>query len=80
MPHQVICPIRPLNGEQLLVCQDEDFDETVADFSDPEAVTLTQTDEYGVTHTIILSAQIITKMHPLMSLWKTQNILDPRLT
>lgn len=57
----------------IVVCQDPDFDETVVDFTDCETVTMTQKDERGTVHTIILSAKIMDQYAPYMLLWKSQN-------
>lgn len=68
--------VRLVGGEGLpiMVCQDEQFDDTVVDFSEGETVTLTQEDEHGVTHTVILSAKVISQISPFMLLWKSRYI------
>jgi hypothetical protein len=68
------------NDLPIVVCQDEHFDDTVLDFSDGETVTLTQTDEDGKTHTIVLSAKIVDDLAPYLLLWKSKlNPETPKL-
>lgn len=57
----------------VVTCHDPDYDETVIDFSDPEFITTTQTDEHGVTHTVIVSAKMISQLQPHILKWLTSN-------
>lgn len=60
-------------------CHDPDFDETVVDFSDVEYVTITQIDEHGKTHTVVLSPAMVEQTQDQMRLWKKHNnIPSPR--
>jgi hypothetical protein len=62
------------NGLPILTCTDEDYDVTIVDLTDSDGITITQVDEHGVTHTIILSDKIVQQMHPYMRIWKCLNI------
>jgi hypothetical protein len=53
---------------------DPDFDETVADLSDCEMVTLTQIDEQGRTHTVVLSLQMMLQLAPSLDQWRRQSL------
>jgi hypothetical protein len=43
---------------KIVVLNDADYDLTVVDFTDPEAIIITQLDEHGVTHTVVISRKM----------------------
>ena len=53
---------------------DEEYDETRVDFSDPEEIVITQIDEHGQRHTVILSAKMIAQYSPYVSQWKSNTL------
>lgn len=59
--------------EEVIEINEAEFDHTVFDFSDKESVVITQTDEAGVTHTVILSPEMVAKVQPQMFRWKAAN-------
>lgn len=61
----------------IIVCEDHHYDATTVDFTEAETVTMTQQDEHGVVHTLILSAKIIDQIAPYMLLWKSKNLPPP---
>ena len=75
-------PIRELQGRlnaenlPILLLNDPDFDETCVDFSEPETVTITQVDEYGKQHTVVLSAAIINNIIPNLVIWQRNASVD----
>lgn len=52
---------------------DERWDETEVDFSDPEQVTIQQIDAHGITHTILLSNEMIANLRLHALKWTTAN-------
>lgn len=58
---------------QIVDCHDPNCDPTVVDFTDPECITLTQVDEHGDTHTIVLSHLLIKQIWPNFLAWKPSN-------
>lgn len=74
MPHRLklIATTKELPPD-VIECDDPEYDETLFDFSDPEEVIITQTDEHGRTHTVVLSPRMIAQVNLRMFQWKSSN-------
>jgi len=54
-------------------CSDSDYDPTSVDFSAAESLTISQTDEFGKAHHVILSAQMVSQLMPHLIRWNALN-------
>ena len=53
---------------------DQEFDETYVDLSSPEIITLTQIDEHGQAHIIILSEKMVEQLIPQLTKWNQMQL------
>lgn len=56
-----------------LLLNDPEYDETTVDLEEPECVTITQTDEAGKVHTVILGRTAMHRLLPYLKQWNAQN-------
>lgn len=52
---------------------DPEFDHTVVDFSEDAMLTVTQVDEAGRTHVLMLSASMVRQLMPSLIRWNALN-------
>lgn len=69
----------PFSNTGRTVLHDPEFDETYADLATPEYIGLTQIDEAGTEHIVLLSPAMIATLLPLMDSW-TAKQLTPQPT
>jgi hypothetical protein len=60
-------------GPVVKFSSDPDWDDTIIDFSDPEYLLLTQLDEDGKTHTIVISERMVSMFRPHLLKWLSSN-------
>jgi hypothetical protein len=70
-------PASPSEGlPDVVTCKEtSEFDYTEFDFGEPEVISIRQTDEHGVTHTIVLSPAMMAMVNLRSHQWKAANNL-----
>lgn len=66
--------MRPVSNDappDAIIFNDPDYDETVMDFMGEDGATITQVDEAGITHTIMLSPDMLRCIFNRGLAWKT---------